>query len=112
MSKKIINQFICSRMMLLEHRERLNERRRKLQREEKYHMPFFDEQQWKEFQFILNRSIQYGCKIEVTVLTKKGHLKVRGVVKAIDPVSGQIGIVTENGLRKLNTKEIVAMIDV
>ncbi|MBZ4686861.1 MAG: hypothetical protein PWQ96_524 [Clostridia bacterium] len=106
-SKKIYDQFTCSRMMLPEHKERLKNYRKKLQQKEKYRMPLFDEQQWEEFQFILEHSLHYDAKIQLTILQEESYLEVQGVVKGLDTVKREITIATESGLRKLNAKEIV-----
>lgn len=108
MSKKLFNQFICSRMMLPEHREKLNKHHEKIERKEKYRLPSFDEQQWEEFEFILTQSLEHGVKIEITILKEGKYFKKRGTVKKLDPLSGKISILTENeGVIKLPAKNMI-----
>ncbi|PKM82106.1 MAG: hypothetical protein CVU88_03525 [Firmicutes bacterium HGW-Firmicutes-13] len=109
MNKKLFNQFICSRMMLPEHREKLNEHHEEIERKENYRLPSFDEQQWDEFEFILSRSLEHGLKIEITVLTEEGYLKTRGVVKKVNPLSGQISISIKEEIKKLPVKDMMAV---
>jgi hypothetical protein len=107
MSKKLLNQFHCSRMMLPEHRQKLKEHQEKTAFKEKYPLPLLDEQQWEEFQHLLHQSIQIGVKLKITVLTSRGYSAITGVVTKVDAVSNQIVLTTARGTEKIAVKQLV-----
>ncbi len=106
MSKKINNQFLCSRMMLPEHKENLNSRKKKMEYKEKYYIPSFDEQQWEEFQFLINKSLHEKTKIQITVLEKE-YKKYRGIITHTYPEQGLLNIKVENKFKKIAANKIV-----
>ncbi len=109
MSKKLSNQFSCSRLMLPAHRKKLNECHKIKEEEEKYCMPNLDDQQKEQFQFLISQSLQQGLVIEVTLLTGKSYSRLKGEVKKIDPLQGKLNIVLTSNkeIKMINLKEII-----
>jgi hypothetical protein len=107
MSKKITNQFICSRMMLPEHKEKLNSHRKSILKKEKYSKPCFDEQRLEEFQFLLNHSMHNKITVKITVLNDNEYLNIEGIVKKMDLISRKITLITEEELKIIDSKSIV-----
>jgi len=109
MSKKLSNQFLCSRMMLPEHREKLKLYQNKREYEENYRIPQYSDQQLEEFQFLLDRSLKFGLRIELTILTDHGFTNIKGVVKKTEAASGQILVTTREEEIRLEIKNIVGL---
>jgi hypothetical protein len=106
MTKKISNQFLCSRMMLPEHKESINSYKKKTEYKKKYRIPSFDEQQCEEFQFLINKSLNKKIKLKVTVLEKK-YQEYIGIVTNTYPESGLIKIKTNKEFKKITADKIV-----
>jgi hypothetical protein len=112
MSKKLNNQFLSSRMMLPEHKQRLLDYHRE-QQNKAFQLKELDEQLLEEFQFIINDSLMLGNEILVTILATGLHrkyLNLRGVVKKIDPIHEQIILRTPDGTKKIPINKIVNVI--
>jgi len=109
MSKKLSNQFLCSRMMLPEHREKLKLYQNKRDYEESYRIPQYSDQQLEEFQSLLDRSLKFGLRIELTILTEHGFTNLKGIVKKTETTSGQIIITTREGDIRLKIENIVVL---
>ena len=108
MSKKLKNQFLCSRMMLPEHKERLREYHKKMYGG-KTELPLFDEQQLEEFQCLLIQSLQCGLEVELTILTETGQKIITGVVRKADALSAQLTVVTKDGIVTVSIRELAAL---
>lgn len=99
-SKKLNQQFACSRIILPEHRDQLKGQRREMDEREKYRVPLFDEQQREEFDSLLTRSLRFGLLLKVTFLKgerEKSRALIRGQVVNIDSMTGRIVFHTETG---------------
>jgi hypothetical protein len=107
--KKLYNQFACSRMMLPEHHEQLKEHHQKLQRKNS-DLPALDEQQYELFERTLIQSLNFGLEIQVTFMADGQFLTLGGVVKNINPVSGQITLLIKDGTKKAVTLNKIAHI--
>ncbi len=108
MSKKMYEQFACSRMMLAEQREELTRRIKKLQQEEHCSYPIFDEQQWEEFENLFNQSIECGAKITVTVREgKNDFLSITGVAQKKFSPSGRVQIRAGEEVKMLFARDII-----
>lgn len=106
--KKLYHQFACSSMMLPEHRGRLERRRRQARREEEYRRPQFDEQQWDQFQYLLERSLSEGLPLQVTVLNEQGYRTLVGIACRRSP-PGELRLQTDNGLKTVPVEQIVGL---
>jgi hypothetical protein len=107
-TKKLYHQFACSSMMLPEHRGRLERRRREARREEEHRRPQFDEQQRDQFQYLLERSLSQGLKLQVTILTDQGCRILAGTAKQ-DSAAGVLRLKTADGVLKVAAAQIVAL---
>ncbi len=107
MSKKYANQFLCSQMILPEHRAALG-RHRQEQAKQHYH-PLFDQQQWEQFQALLERSYFEGVRVRVTTLEGNGYRTVTGVVQKMFPDSGMIELTGVKGRQRVVLRRVVAM---
>lgn len=88
MSKKINQQFNCSKMMLPEHCGQLREHSVAYERAEAGSRPCFDEQLREEQQRTLDQALLAGQMIVVTIINSSGPHTFRGVPLRIDQISG------------------------
>ncbi len=88
MSKKINQQFNCSKMMLPEHCGQLREHSAAYEKAEACSRPCFDEQLREEQQRTLDQALITGQIIVVTVINSSGSHTFRGVPLRIDQISG------------------------
>ncbi len=90
MSKKLNQQFACSKMMLPEHRGSLQERTVRSRRLEESSRPEFDEQERERLQQVFEQALDGRSALKVTVLTGKGRDTFIGVPLHSDSASGNI----------------------
>jgi hypothetical protein len=90
MSKKINQQFTCSKMMLPEHCGQLREHSAAYEKVEACSRPCFDEQLHEEQQRVLDQALLAGQKILVTIIDSSGSHTFCGVPLRIDQVSGYL----------------------
>ncbi len=90
MSKKITQQFLCSKMMLPEHCSNLREHNTKNRWEENHRRPDFDEQFQEELQQILLEACASLKLLRVVLLEESGYRTITGVPRHTDPESGII----------------------
>ncbi|MFU8794585.1 MAG: YolD-like family protein [Dethiobacteria bacterium] len=110
MSKKINQQFNCSKMMLPEHCGSLREHVKNLEREEIYRFPVIDEQLWEEQQRMFGQALFTGHTIKINVINSSGSHTYRGVPLRIDQVAGLILVDTgKTGLLKIRATEITRL---
>ncbi len=107
MSKKLKNQFLCSSLMLPEHRAKLAEHCQKFSTAEKYRRPPLDDQRQEEFQLLLERSLRAGLELQITTLTSKGRLQFTGVIKEINTTNSCLKLDTADGSLKLKSQKII-----
>lgn len=110
MSKKINQQFNCSKMMLPEHCGSLREHVENLKREEIYRLPVIDEQLWEEQQRMLGQALFAGHRVRITIINSSGSHTYRGVPLRIDQVAGIIVVnIGKTGLLKIRAAEITRL---
>ncbi len=109
MSKKKYNQFICSRMILPEHRNNLKLRfHRVLQEEDPLSSYCPDEQQKEEFDQLLREALQEGLEINIIISNKEGGLnKISGVIPKKCEGLKKIKVAAADGNRSINVSEII-----
>jgi hypothetical protein len=102
MSKKKANQFLCSSMMLPEHREKLAERSFKASREEKR---FSKTQTPEELARCLNQSLFAKEPVDLMVETGEGVLPFTGAI--IDAHDGKISLRANNQVKLIPLGSII-----
>ncbi len=90
MSKKLNQQFACSKMMLPEHRSSLQEHNDQLRRDEENSRPVLDEQQWERLQQIFEWALAERRALKVTVFNRAGREIFTGIPLSGDPTAGRI----------------------
>ncbi len=90
MSKKLTQQFACSKMMLPEHRGSLQEKTTRSRRSEENSRPELDEQERERLQRIFEQALAGRKALKVTVLTGKGRDTFIGIPLRSDSASGKI----------------------
>ncbi len=78
MSKKKENQFMCSSMMLPEHREKLTEHHKKTAEGKKPTLP--EDQTREELAHYLNQSLHHQLPVEIRVVTDTEIRSMRGII--------------------------------
>ncbi|MDW7740117.1 MAG: YolD-like family protein [Bacillota bacterium] len=84
MSKKMSQQFACSKMMLPEHRDNLLQHRRTEERTERCRQPAVDEQALAEQQQIFEEALHSRRSLRITIVTEEGCLTYTGLVRRCD----------------------------
>ncbi len=84
MSKKLYNQFICSRMMLPEHVRALSKHEQESKLKELCWMPELDKQRLEEFDRILQKAVKEEMPVRLTVMTGQGLVVYEGKVQEVD----------------------------
>ena len=110
MSKKLFDQFNSSRLMLPQHREYLHRQRRLQQLAEENPLPVIDEQQWDEFQRILEQSLREKIEIGVTVWTKEKRLRWQGKAVRLDSATGLVHLATAQGIKKIRAQHLLSIV--
>lgn len=109
MSKKKYGQFNCNRLILPEHREKLNH----WTQETFFKNPagyevFFDEQERERFDDLVNESLNEGKEISLLIKSSKGnYLWMRGVIQARNQEKRLLKINTGQEVKLINTGEII-----
>lgn len=109
MSKKMRHQFACSSMMLPEHRGHLDRRRKDIERREQQRRPLLDEQEQERFQQALQRSLQQGAPLTVTVLDSCGYRRLTGIVVKLEPWAGCLRLRTNSAVETVLIAEVIAV---
>ncbi len=109
MSKKVANQFACSRLILPEHRDQLRGHRQARRKEEEHRLPCLDQQQWEEFEALVKQSLEQGLTIMVTAVSKQGRYSATGQVIKVDPVIRRITLATRGGVQQVALPEIIGV---
>ena len=110
MSKKIIRQFACSKMMLPEHRDSLQSLKIGARREEIYRRPFFDDQRQEELQQLLDRAILKQQALRFTILSAGGTETFTATPLRIEPSAGLLCL--DNGSCRLHKVLASDVIDI
>lgn len=108
MSKKINQQFLCSRMMLPEHCSGLNEHAFRKKWEENHRRPDMDDQLQEQLQQELEQALAKQQALKITFLDYSGYHTYIGVPLRIDPTAGLIFLHTGKGRpRAVKAAEVV-----
>ncbi|CAG5078396.1 MAG: YolD-like family protein [Thermobacillus sp.] len=83
-----------SRMMLPEHKERINGHRESLNRKER---PVLDEQEMEELALRIGESLETGRPVTLKLYGEYADREVTGVVTKVDPQAGRIRLRTALG---------------
>ncbi len=105
MSKKLNNQFICSRMMLPEHVRALSKYEQESKLKELCKRPELDEQRLEEFDRVLQRAIKEELLVRVMVLTERGPVMYDGKVQKI--ATGKLYIEIEEEVKLVELSNVV-----
>lgn len=109
MNRKFSDQFLCSRMMLPEHREGVNRRIRKIDQQGKYSRPLWDEQQWEQFQLLLQQALEQRLLVEITRAKEDVHESISGTLKKADNLTGLIFVQTEEEIIKIKAEDVISL---
>ncbi len=109
MSRKFSEQFICSRMMLPEHREGLNRQSREMLKKENYPKPLLDEQQWEEFQRVLEKALKQHLVVQIIRVKDDIHQTIVGTLKKADSLTGLIFVQTEEEIIKIKAGDVLSL---
>ncbi len=109
---KMFNQFICSSLMLPEHREALNRHNRELRKQEKECCPYIEEEERDRWDRLLGESLQKGRQLAVTCLEEDGPRLLRGVVCRFEPLRREISMQVAGKVRPIPLDCIVAVQDI
>lgn len=90
MSKKIKQQFLCSKMMLPEHYSDLQKHTAGKQWAENHRRPHLDEQFQEELQQILEQALSEHKPLKIITLNNKGYRVYSGIPLRSDPTTGLI----------------------
>jgi hypothetical protein len=92
MSKKICQQFACSKMMLPEHRTSLQKQGSAAEWAENHPSIILDEQLQEELQRTMECALEKSLEIKLTILNSSGYHTYRGVPLRLDSTSGTVYI--------------------
>jgi hypothetical protein len=107
--KKMNDQFLCSRMMLPEHRKALSQRQQKIREAEDRRIPLFDEQELELWEWFLRQSLEQGTKITVSYLSEGGEKIVSGVALKNDIPGGMIIMAGKKSRVRVEVKKILSI---
>lgn len=85
MTKKLYHQFVCSSLMLPEHRHRLAEHREKGARDLRLEETAPDEQQLEQFQRLVKQSMPARLPLRVTFIDNRDRRTFTGVIQVRQP---------------------------
>ncbi len=106
MSKKKSNQFMCSSMMLPEHREKLTERSLKATREEATR--FSRTETPEELAHCLNQSLFARKPVDLVVEMGGEILPFTGVILGSNPHEGKISMRTNNQVKTFTLDSVIS----
>ncbi len=112
MRSKMYNQFICSSLMLPEHREALTEYHLEERQQEEQYMPEVDEQELEVWEYLIGESLSEKKKLNVTYLNRNERKTLTGV--AVEAANSALRIKDENidKIKTINLNEIIAVTEV
>lgn len=110
MSKKKSNQFMCSSMMLPEHREKLAERCLKAAREEAAR--FSRTETPEELARCLNQSLFAGRPVDLMLEMDGEILPLTGVIVSSNTHEGKISMRTDNQVKTFTLDRVISCLPV
>ena len=102
--EKIKNQFICSMMMLPQHKEVVEVVK---QQEGKIKMPVLDEQLLEEFNCLIKKSLEKRVKLRIEFFSAGQNWMVEGVVTGV--AGGNAIIKTHKSIEKVSLKQVIGV---
>lgn len=109
MRAKLYNQFICSSLMLPEHREGLNEYHAEQRRKEEKYVPQVDEQEFEIWDYLVRKSLCKGYAVSVTYLSASGKITLTGVIIAAENSMLRIRDEKTSSIKGINLKDIFSV---
>lgn len=109
MPAKMFNQFICSSLMLPEHREALTRYHREAREKEKARRPSVGEDDREVWDRLLNISLQQGRELIITTEDEEGTCVTRGVVCKINRTRGIISVRSNAAVEHLAVDLIITI---
>ncbi len=100
MSKKISQQFACSKMMLPEHSRSLQEHSAAVYRAENQRRPILDEQKMEELQQVLAEALFRRAALKISIVDQSNCSIVHGVPLRYDGTDGTILLVGKSNSRR------------
>ena len=112
MTKKLKNQFLCSRMMLPEHVAALNKHNKEMKEKELFNIPEYDEQQLKLWEALLKSSMLEGLEVEINYLSSAGPVLISGIVLGMNLLRKTIRIKSKETSKNIFLKNILGVKEV
>ncbi len=110
MRSKLYNQFICSSLMLPEHREALTEYHVEERQQAERYVPERDEQELEIWEYLIRESLVKGCKVNVTYMSHSGRRNtVAGPVKETENSTLRIKDEVTNSIKTINVSKVIAV---
>ncbi len=110
MSKKMTQQFLCSKMMLPEHCSGLRKYAEDKKWAENHRRPLLDEQFREELQQILELAMAEQQPLKFTVLDSGGYRAYSGIPLRSDPATGLIYLRSGSSrLQAVKASEVVGI---
>lgn len=108
MPAKMFNQFICSSLMLPEHRDALNSHNAALrERETKMRRPCIAEERYQLWDQLLCASLHQGKAIMVTIVENEEACMHKGVVRRIEPSRREICMNVDGSVKRITFDSIL-----
>lgn len=109
MNKKMFNQFLCSSLMLPEHREALKCRHAEQLKKEKTRCSCIDEQEYVLWNRLLTAALGQGKELAVHYRDEQGQHLLRGVVIRIVPTRREIFIRVAGAVKRVFLDNIISL---
>lgn len=110
MPEKMFNQFLCSSLMLPEHREALNRRAAQLRQQEKMCRPCIDAQQWELWDRLISEALHQERELSILCLDEQqGSRLLRGVLCGLDPQHRELIIRNSAGMKRIPIESIMGV---
>lgn len=108
MSKKISQQFKCSKMMLPEHNYQYSADKLNAKHQDARRRPALDEQYQEQLQQKLSRAVMEQRLIRVKILSTDGCCTYRGIPRRVNPVTGIIDLDDDCGrIQRIKASEVI-----
>lgn len=110
MSKKIRQQFSCSKMMLPEHSVHYATHKISTKKEELHRRPALDEQYQEQLQQNLSLAMMEQRLIRIKILNAEGFCTYSGIPRRINQVTGTIDL-DDGGtaVKRIRASEVVSL---
>ena len=109
MRAKLYNQFICSSLMLPEHREGLNEHHAKERLQEKRYVPEVDEQEYEIWEYLIGGSLSEGRRLSVTYMGVSGKITATGVAIEVENAALRMKVENTDRIKSISLNNIISV---